>query len=153
MPHVPARIPRYHPHMRILILSALLTTPAHAWEFSPTPICTLTHIEAAAEVAVTYDHATRLYAIAVTSADGWPSAPAFSIRFDGAQPNTISTSRHQTTQNTLTVSDVGFGNVLDGLEFNTTATAFTQTAAVTVSLAGAAPEVQKFRACATAPVA
>ena len=152
MPRVPRSNPHYHPRMRILTL-LLLATPAHAWDFTPTPICTLSHAEAAADVTVTYDHATRLYAIAVTSADGWPNAPAFSIRFDGPRPGTISTTRHQTTDQTLTVSDVGFGNVLDGLEFNRTATAFTQTAAVTVSLAGAAPEVQKFRACVTTPLA
>ena len=139
--------------MRTLIALALLCTPAHAWEFSSTPICTLSHVEAGSEVTVTYDHATRLYAIAVMSADGWPGAPAFSIRFDGARPNTISTTRHTTSAQTLTVTDSGFGNVLDGLEFNDTATAFTQTAAVSVSLDGAAPQVQRFRACATAPVA
>lgn len=153
MRHVPRPKLRYHPNMRILTLFAIAATPVHAWEFTPTPICTLSHVEAAAQVEVTYDHTTRLYAIAVTSAGGWPSAPAFSIRFDGEQPGTISTTRHQTNQDTLTVSDVGFGNVLDGLEFNSTATAFTQTAAVTVSLTGAAPEVQKFRACVSAPVA
>ncbi|WP_299044183.1 hypothetical protein [uncultured Tateyamaria sp.] len=139
--------------MRILTLLALVAAPAHAWEFTPTPVCTLAHSEARAEVAVTYDHATALYAIAITNADGWPSAPAFSIRFDGAQPNTISTTRHSMDAQTLTVTDAGFGNVLDGIEFNSTATAFTQTAAVTLSLDGAAPEVQKFRACATAPIA
>lgn len=123
--------------MRSLLTLILFTVPAHAWEFTPTPICTLSHTEQTADIAVTYDHATRLYAIAVTSRDGWPNATAFSIRFDGAQPNTISTTRHSTEANTLTVTDVGFGNVLDGLEFNATATAFTQTVAVTVSLAGA----------------
>ncbi|WP_147107307.1 hypothetical protein [Tateyamaria sp. syn59] len=138
--------------MRYLTAFALLASPAHAWDFSPSPICTLSHQEEAAEITVTYDHATRLYAIAVTNTDGWPSAPAFSIRFDGAQPNTISTTRHITTGQTLTVTDAGFGNVLDGLEFNSTATAFTQTAAVTVSLTGAAPEVQKFRACTATPI-
>lgn len=139
--------------MRLILMCCVFASPAYAWDFTPTPICTLSHAEAAADVQVTYDHSTSLYAIAVTSADGWPNAPAFSIRFDGARPNVISTNRHQTRDNTLTVSDVGFGNVLDGLEFNRTATAFTQTAAVTVSLDGAAPEVQKFRACASAPTA
>lgn len=128
----------------------LLAAPAHAWEFSPTPICTLSHAEGGADVEVTYDHATSLYAIAVTSAGGWPAAPAFSIRFDGDRPNTISTARHVVADNTLTVTDTGFGNVLDGLEFNLAATAFTQTAAVTVSLDGAAEPVQQFRACTSA---
>lgn len=139
--------------MRHLIALLLLSSPAHAWDFTPTPICTLTHAEAGTDVAVTYDHSTQLYAIAVTSALGWPSAPAFSIRFDGPRPNVISTTRHQTAGNTLTVTDAGFGNVLDGLEFNQTATAFTATAAATVSLDGAAAPVARFRACATAPIA
>ncbi|MBY5934770.1 hypothetical protein KUV51_17315 [Tateyamaria omphalii] len=139
--------------MRFLIALTCLAAPAHAWEFNATPVCTLSHSEPAADIAVTYDHATRLYAIAVTSSNGWPDAPTFSIRFDGPQQNTISTSRHITEGQTLTVTDAGFGNVLDGFEFNRTATAFTQTAAVTISLTGAAPEVQRFRACATAPLA
>ena len=137
--------------MRLIMILALAALPAHAWEYSPTPICTLAHSEGGAEMVVTYDPGTQLYAIDVTSADGWPNAPSFSVRFDGARPNVISTTRHQVDGATLRVTDSGFGNVLDGLEFNSTATAFTQTAAVTVSLDGAAPEVRKFRACATAP--
>ncbi len=140
-------------NMRILTLLAVMATPAHAWEFSPTPICTLTHSEGAVDVAVTYDHATALYAISVTGPDGWPAAQAFSIRFDGPRPNTISTTRHVVDGQTLTVTDQGFGNVLDGLEFNSTATAFTQTAVVQVSLDGAQAPVQAFRACVTAPIA
>lgn len=141
--------------MKISTTLALCTlaTPALAWEFTPSPICTLTHAEDSAEVTVTFDHTTQLYAIALTTDQGWPSAPAFSIRFDGARPNTISTPRHVTTGNTLRVIDAGFGNVLDGLQFNATATAFTATAAVTVSLDGAAQHVQRFRDCTTAPVA
>lgn len=139
--------------MRQLLLLLLLTSPAHAWEFTPTPICTLSHSEASARVTLTYDHTTTLYTISVTAPQGWPTAPAFSIRFDGAAPNIISTQRHQSDGATLTVTDSGFGNVLDGLEFNATATAFTQTSAVTVSLDGAAGPVQQFRACTTAPIA
>lgn len=133
------------------LLALLLATQAHAWDFSPTPICTLSNTEGAAEVEVTYDHATRLYAIAITSPDGWPDAPAFSIRFDGARPGTISTARHRVEGQTLRVEDVGFGNVLDGLEFNRVATAFTQTAAVPFSLDGAAEPVRRFRDCLKAP--
>ena len=117
------------------------------------PICTLSHSEDSAEVTVTYDPATALYAIAVTTATGWPDAPAFSIRFDGARPLTISTTRHSISGQTLTVTDRGFGNVLGGLEFNSSATAFTQAAEVTVSLDGAASPVQQFRACTKAPAA
>ncbi|WP_299143188.1 hypothetical protein [uncultured Tateyamaria sp.] len=141
--------------MKICTALALCTlaTPALAWEFTPSPICTLTHAENASDVRVTYDHSSRLYAISIKAAGGWPAASAFSIRFDGPAPNVISTTRHQSDGQTLTVTDAGFGNVLNGLEFNTSATAFTQTAAVTVSLDGARAPVQAFRACATAPVA
>ena len=51
---------------------------------------------------------------------------------------------------TLNVADSGFGNVLDGLQFNATALAFTEAQTVTIPLEGAAPEVQKFRACTAA---
>ncbi|WP_299727203.1 hypothetical protein [uncultured Tateyamaria sp.] len=138
--------------MRHILPLFLLTTPAHAWEFTPTPICTLTHTEASAAVTVTYDHTTSLYAIKVTTPQNWPTAPAFSIRFDGPRAGIISTQRHQTDGPTLTVTDSGFGNVLDGLEFNISATAFTATNAATVSLDGAAGPVQQFRACTAAPL-
>ncbi|MEP5081088.1 MAG: hypothetical protein ABJR46_06475 [Tateyamaria sp.] len=127
--------------------------PAHAWEFTPTPICTLTHTEEAASVELTYDHSTALYSINVTTPQGWPTAPAFSIRFDGPQPGLISTARHQIVGDTISVSDSGFGNVLDGLEINTSATAFTETTSVTVSLDGAAEPVARFRGCTDAPIA
>ena len=143
----------YNRNMRILIALTFLGTPAFAWEFSATPVCTLSHTEASASVAVTFDHATSLYAIAITRPGGWPDAPAFSMRFDGDRPNTISTQNHRTDGQTLSVTDSGFGNVLDGLEFNTSATAFTQTADATVTLNGAAEPVQQFRACAEAPIA
>ena len=136
-----------------LMLTALPAAHVHAWEFAPAPICTLTHSEAETGVKLTYDHASGLYAIAITTTQGWPAAAAFSIRFDGGRSNTISTTRHQTDGATITVTDAGFGNVLNGLEFNDTATAFTDTAATTFSLTGAAEPVQKFRDCTKAPVA
>lgn len=135
------------------LIFGVFGAPARAWEFSPSPICTLSHVEASAGVTVTYDHATALYAIAVTRAGGWPDAPVFSMSFEGVRPNTISTPNHQTAGDTLTVSDTGFGNVLNGLEFNSSATAFTDTAAASVSLEGAADPVRQFRACSEAPIA
>ena len=139
--------------MRLLTLFCLIAAPCSAWEFEPSPVCTLTHVEAADAVAVTYDHATGVYEIAVTTGAVWPDAPAFSIRFDGARPNTISTTRHETRDKTLRVTDTGFGNVLDGLQWNRTATAFTAATEVTFSLEGAAGPVQAFRDCVSAPVA
>ena len=138
--------------MRCLIALLLLAGPVHAWEFTARPVCTLSHSEGDTRMKVTYDHAAALYAIAVTTAAGWPDAPAFSIRFEGPRPNVISTRRHVVAGNTLTVTDSGFGNLLDGLEFNQTATAFTESAAAAVSLNGAAEPVQAFRGCVTTPV-
>ena len=48
----------------------------------------------------------------------------------------------------LTVADVGFGNLLDGLQFNTTTTAIAGEATVTFPLAGIAEPLAAFRACA-----
>ena len=140
--------------MRVLIALILLAGPASGWEFSPRPVCTLIHDEGAARVVVTHDIGrAEPYTISVSGAQSWMDGPVFSVTFKGARGLTISTDRHVLAGGTLSVSDSGFGNVLNGLEFNQTATATLGTQSVTVSLAGAAPEVRKFRACATAPVA
>jgi hypothetical protein len=51
----------------------------------------------------------------------------------------------------LTVTDRGFGNVLDGLQHNEAATALAGSASLSVSLDGAAPAVEAFRDCAQTP--
>lgn len=137
----------------VLIIAA---APAAAWEFSALPVCTLSHETPEASVAVTYDpRRDQPYAITITLAQPWPEGPLFGIRYDGGRAQTITTDRHVLSDGgrTLTVTDRGFGNVLDGLEFNTTATAATGDRAVTLPLDGAAPEVAAFRACAAAPLA
>ncbi|MGI1662521.1 hypothetical protein ACRDNQ_09775 [Palleronia sp. KMU-117] len=143
--------------MRAVVLLALLAAgPAQAWEFTPFPVCTLFHETAEARVSVTHDPRLALpYTFALVLTDTWPAGPDFSIRFDGPRPLTITTNRHVLSDGgrTLSVSDAGFGNVLTGLEFNDTATALTADRAVTLPLAGAAGEVQKFRACAEAALA
>ena len=137
--------------MRTLIALLLTALPASAWEFTPNPICTLDHTDADVTVKLTFDHSTGLYAIAVTHPNGWPNAPVYSIRFDGPRPLTISTNRHQTQGTTITATDTGFSNVLNGLQYNTTATSFTATAAASFSLDGAAAPVEAFRSCTLAP--
>jgi len=135
---------------------ALAAAPAAAWEFTPVPVCTLSHETAEASVAVTYDpRRDQPYAIAITLDAPWPEGPLFGIRYDGGRAQTITTDRHVLSDGgrTLTVTDRGFGNVLDGLQFNSTATAVTGDRAVTLPLADAAPEVEAFRACAAAPLA
>ena len=135
---------------------AVLSTPALAWEFSPRPICTLSHLDELAETTVTYDPASGEYAIGIRLISStWPAEDAFGIRFEGAAPNVIVTDRHQISESgtVLTVTDRGFGNVLNGLEFNARAVALTGDLAVSIDLDGAAPEVARFRDCGTAPTA
>jgi hypothetical protein len=83
-------------------------------------LCTLDHSGAEAEVRLTYDPSLPEYTIAIRVAEPWPEAAVFAMRFDGPQGNMISTGRHSLSGDglTLSVSDRGFGNVLDGLEFN-----------------------------------
>jgi hypothetical protein len=138
------------------IAALAMTAPAGAWEFTPQPVCTLSHETDRARVVVTHDPSlSEPYAIAVTGAAPWPDVPVFSMRFDGPRGLTISTDRQNLSDGgrTLSVTDTGFGNVLNGLEFNDTATALAGDIAVPFPLAGAAPEVRAFRACVAAPTA
>ena len=138
--------------MRILILPLLLlaASPTFAWEATIGPICTLTHNTPTASVELTYDPAAPLYTITITRKDApWPDAPIFEMIFDGPNALSITTDRHVLSDNNkaLTVEDQGFGNVLDGLHFNETATASSGRAQIEVPLDGAAPAVQAFRDC------
>lgn len=131
----------------VILLSA---APALAWETRPGRVCELIHDGENAFVRVTYDPAIAQYAIEVRTVEPWPGGPIFAMRFDGPRGLTITTDRHIVSDGgqSLTVTDSGFDNVLNGLEFNHTATALLGDRAVPVSLDGAAPAVQEFRACA-----
>jgi hypothetical protein len=136
--------------MRYLVLFFLFPFQALAWEFSATPICTLFYETASAQIMVRFDPDQPEYQLDVTLKDtAWSDSPSFGMSFDGPRSLVIGTDRHVIDQNTLTVKDVGFGNVLNGLEFNQRATAFTQNLAVRFSLHDAAPAVRDFRDCAT----
>ncbi len=131
-----------------------LALPASAWEFTPLPVCTLTEESGSGSVVVIYDpRQKQAYSIMVTSPVPWPDASSFSMRFEGQRGLTISTDRHRLSNGgrTLTVTDTGFGNVLNGLEFNDRAVAVSGGSEVGFPLDGAAPEVQALRACAQAP--
>lgn len=135
----------------VLALTCLTAaTPVAAWEFTPAPICTLFHQGTDMAVMVTYDPGVREYAIHLSREGGWPDAGVFSMRFEGPRGLTISTTRHVIETGdtrTLTVRDRGFGNVLNGLHFNTRAVAVLGDLEVPVSLDGAAPAVEEFRNC------
>jgi len=131
----------------ILICTA---APAFAWEARVSgAVCELTDEDKAAQVRLTYDPAIPEYSISITSGQGWSPSPTFAIRFEGPRGLTISTQRQVISGDraTVTVRDSGFGNVLDGLEFNNTATAILGNEAVTFGLENAGPAVRAFRAC------
>ncbi len=144
---------KYHTFRMLRALAVLLltATPALAWEARSGRVCELTHEGEAARVRVTYDPAIPEYAIAITPDRPWSPGSIFAIRFDGPRGMTISTNRHVILGGgaTLTVTDRGFGNVLNGLEFNYTATALLGDRAVAFALDGAGPAVRAFRACST----
>ena len=132
-------------------IRTLGATPALAWEARSGDVCELTHEGQAASIRVTYDPAIPEYTIAITPDRPWSSGPIFTMRFDGPRSLTISTNRHVILGDgaTLSVADKGFGNVLDGLEFNDTATALLGDRAIAFALDGAGPAVRAFRACTT----
>ncbi len=137
--------------IRGLLVCLLAAPPAAAWEFSADTVCRLSHDEPGVSVTVTYDPGPPQYAISITLPGPWADGPVFAMRFDGARPNTIHTERHfhpGGDRATLSVTDRGFGNVLNGLEFNDTATALIADQEVAIPLDGAAPAVRAFRGCA-----
>ncbi len=135
--------------MRILTALALLANPAAAWDFTPLPICTVAQSDQPVAVTMTFDPATALYALTLTKDTPWPNAPTFSIQFIGPQSLTISTGQHLLSNGnrTLSVSDRGFGNVINGLQFNTAAIAIIGGETHAFSLTGAAIPVEQFRNC------
>jgi len=140
--------------MRYALILALLPLPAAAWEFRADPVCTLSHTEAGAEVTVTHDPLAAMpYTIEIRLTEGrWPDAPTFGLSYDGPAPVAIGTHLHVLSEDgrTLRVEDRGFGNVLDGLEFNERATAVSGNLSLPLSLEDAAPAVRAFRACPAA---
>lgn len=139
--------------MRLIILIACLPTFAGAWEFTPQPVCTLSQTSDTAEVVITHDPNIREYRMNIRLLEGgWAASERFGITYRGERPLTIGTDRHRIDGKDLSVADTGFGNVLNGLEFNDIAIAFTTKQTLQISLNGAAPRVQEFRKCAqTAP--
>ncbi|MEM9496658.1 MAG: hypothetical protein AAGA28_01960 [Pseudomonadota bacterium] len=136
--------------MIALAALACVPTAAAAWDFTPGLPCRLVHQTADAKIGLTYDPVLPVYTVTVTRSAPWPNAGYFGMRFDGPQGRRIGTDRHRLSANgrALSVADVGFGNVLDGLQYNRSVTATSGGAAVTFSLDGAAGPVAEFRACA-----
>ncbi len=142
--------------MRTYLTLLLLASPAAAWEFSPAPICTLTATADTGDVILTYDPAITEYTITLTLPQGaWPDAPTFGMAFVSERPINIQTDLFTISDDrrSLTVVDRGFGNVLNGLEFNTRAYAVLGDLTVPIPLAGIAPAIADFRNCPAANLA
>lgn len=139
--------------MRFFIALLTLTTPAHAWEFTTGLPCLLTHETAQARIELTYDPTQPLYSVTIRRDEAWPETPFFEMAFLGPQGRRIGTDRHVLSDDgrALTATDTGFGNVLDGLQYNHTATAIAGGITVTIPLDGAAGPVADFRACDPTP--
>lgn len=136
--------------MRLAFALAVLPLPSLAWEFSPDPICTLTHLTDGGEIIVTYDARLPEYALTIRlNGAVWPDVDSFGMEFLGSNPVRIGTTRHTLSDDrtVLTVRDAGFGNVLDGLEFNAVVGANSGDQSISASLTDAAPAVRAFRAC------
>lgn len=126
-----------------------------AWEFTPGTPCVLRHETATVTIELTYDPTIPIYSISLTQPESFRQAPVFSMQFSGQMPVGISTDRHRFTNmgRTLTVTDSGFGNVLNGLQFNNKAIAILGNASIEIPLDDAADAVAAFRTCDVLPAA
>lgn len=150
-------MPSYLCRFLLVVLTAcLVPATAFAWQAGGDGrVCTLAHSEGGVDILLTYDASGPLYTITVSRPEPWPTAPLFSMIFDGAAPFTITTDRHVLSDGgrSLAVTDRGFGNVLRGLAENASARLNSGLASVDVSLEGAAPEVAVFEDCGVVPSA
>ena len=136
--------------LRAVALLLCTAAPAFAWEARLSRgVCELTNDDKAVQVRLTFDPTIPQYSISITSDHGWSPSTTFAIQFEGPAGLMIATDRQfiSADRATVTVKDSGFGNVLDGLEFNNTATAILGNEAVTFGLENAGPAVRAFRAC------
>ncbi len=136
----------------ILAALTLLPLQAQAWTFTPGLICRLSHETPSARIELTYDPAKPLYSVTISRDAALPPAAVFSMRFIGPAGRVIATDRHSFSQDgaAVTATDSGFGNVLDGLQFNTRAEAVLGDTVMAFPLDGAAEPVAAFRACEAA---
>ena len=146
---------RYLPSMRCfaLFLGLCFAAPATAWEFTPGVPCILSDIQGDTRIELTHDPRAPLYSLSITRAQPWDEGQIFSMTYLGPRGFQIATSR-QTFQDdgrTLRVEDRGFGNVLDGMEYNGTALANLGDTDVRIDLEGAAEPVREFRRCSGLP--
>lgn len=132
-----------------LLVITLAPSSSAAWEFTPGDPCVLTHTTDDVEVTLTYDPVTPLYSFSLKQAQPFPAASVFGLQFSGPLSLAIGTDRHQISDagRRVTVEDNGFGNVLNGMQYNDAMIATIGNQLIAVSLEGAADPVAAFRAC------
>lgn len=137
--------------LRLSALAVLLASPANAWEFSPSPLCTLQQAGPIA-VTLTYDPMLPEYVLTVTADTVWPTDLPFFMTFAGWRPDRIQTDRQTLSEDgrSLSVRDSGFGNVLDGMEFGALSQAGVGDQVVTMPTDGISGPMKAFRVCETA---
>ena len=135
--------------MRYLIAILILSGPAAAWDFTPGLPCLLSDQQPEADIELSYDPTQPLYSITLRRATPWQDAPEFALTYQGQRPLRIATNRHVLSDDglSLTVTDRGFGNVLNGMQFNTRAIATLGDIEVTIDLTDAAGPTEDFRGC------
>ena len=139
--------------MRLPLLLCCLASPALGWEVSNDgATCHLLHQMPDGAVHLSYAPVNEEFSITLTRFEPWESDDVFAIKFDETRPIFITTDRHQLTPDRtgLTVTDRGFGNVLDGLQYNEWAIAATGQSVMIIPLTHAADAVQSFRECSDA---
>ncbi|MEM1301161.1 MAG: hypothetical protein AAGH17_01155 [Pseudomonadota bacterium] len=142
--------------MRVFaILLSLLASPSTAWDVTTGAICVLEDQQSGVAVTLTYDPEGPLYSITVTTPTPWADGPVFAIAFLGANPLQITTNQHVLSEDkrAVTVVDRGFDNVLNGMEFNTTAIASLAGREVAFDLQAVDDPMQPFKNCAPQPLA
>lgn len=144
--------------MRVLSFASLAAVSlsshaALAWEFTSGAPCVLMHETANITVELTYDPTVSVYSFSLTQKHSFLSAQVFSLQFSGGMPLAISTDRHRiiNMKRTVNVTDSGFGNVLNGLQFNHTLTATLGQQSIEIPLANSASKVAAFRDCNIMP--
>lgn len=135
--------------MRLILFFVLLPLQAQAWTFTPGQICRLSHETAEAKIELTFDPGLPLYSLTISRNTRLPQVEPFVMRFIGPAGRVISTDRHEFAKGgtSMTVKDSGFGNVLDGLQFNQTAEAILGDTTLRFPLEKAANAVAAFRKC------
>lgn len=130
----------------------LFASPALAWDFTSGQICTLSDATDTAEIILTFDPALPRYTLSVTADTAWPTGGTFMMTFANTRPAKIQTDRYVLSVDgmTLSVSDSGFGNVLNGLEFGGQIRAAVGDQLVELTSGGIAAPMEAFKNCGVA---